>query len=52
MKEMSEFCKSVKLGRFKKKKNCKRLCSTLHFTLLNQCWFIRMLVIAARCSRK
>ena len=30
MKEMSEFCKSLKLGRFKKKKNCKRLCATLH----------------------
>ena len=30
MKEMSEFCKSVKLGRFIRKKNCKRLCATLH----------------------
>ena len=30
MKEMSEFCKSVKLGRFKKKRNCKRLCAILH----------------------
>ena len=23
-----------------------------HFTLFNQCWFIRMLVIVARCPRK
>ena len=30
MKEMSEFCKSVKLRRFKKKKDCKTLCATLH----------------------
>ena len=30
IKEMSEFCSSVKLGRFKKKKNCKRLCETLY----------------------
>ena len=30
MKEMSEFCKSVKLGSFIKKKNCKSLCATLH----------------------
>ena len=50
IKEMSEFCNSVKLGRFKKKKNCKRLCE--HFTLFNQCWFIRMPVIVARYPRK
>ena len=30
MKEMSEFCKSVKLGWFKKKTNCNRLCATLY----------------------
>ena len=29
MKEISEFCKSVKLGRFKKKEICKRLFATL-----------------------
>ena len=29
MTEMFEFCKSVKLGRFKKKKKCERLCVTL-----------------------
>ena len=50
MKEMSEFCKSVKLGRFKKKKIVRRY--VLHFSLFIQCWFIRMLVILARCPKK
>ena len=40
LKEMSEFCKSVKLRRFKNKKNCK-------ITLFNQCRFIRILL----CSK-
>ena len=50
MKERLEFCKSVKLGSFKKKKIVRGYLQC--FTLFNQCWFIRMLVIVARCPRK
>ena len=46
---MSEFCKSVKLGRFKKKK-LRGYVQLL--TLFNQCWFTRKLVIVARCPRE
>ena len=38
------------MGRFKKKKTVSGYVQ--HFTLFNQCWFIRMLVIVARCPRK
>ena len=51
MKEMSEFCKSVKPGRFKKKKIVRGY-YVQPFTIFNQCWFMRMLVIVARCPRK
>ena len=49
MKEMSEFCKSVKLGGFKKKRFVRGFVE--HFTLFNQRWFIRMPAIVARCPR-
>ena len=41
IKEMFEFCKPEKLSRFTKK-----------MLLFNHCWFIRILVIVARCQRK
>ena len=31
-KEMSEFCKSVKLESFKNKRNCKVMCNTSHYS--------------------
>ena len=33
MKEMSEFCKSVKLGRFINKKFCKVMCNTSYYSI-------------------
>ena len=33
IKEMSEFCKSVKLGRFINKNFCKVMCSTSHYSV-------------------
>ena len=34
MKEMSEFCKSVRLRRFINKKNCKGMYNNLHYSII------------------
>ena len=47
MKEMSEFCETVKVSKLKR-----LWVYVQHFTLFGHCWFMRMLVIAAKCPRK